>query len=360
MPDQLASIFLILFLTEYLSLFVLTGYAKRVRHFNRFVGGNTAAILFSSIIAAIALFYVLVSVGTLSGGLSASDFLAERRADALNLEGGLYSHPLFYYAVRISIPATLLLFYLAISGKYKRSTAISVFLVFSIMAAANLIDGGRSNVVVVIVICSVMIYYRFSIKLKYWIIFGLTFAALFILSSIIFRQYAAINLDSIIDGFRYLILYSFGSVESMNYVFDGSVATYWGDYDALVRKFFDEGTQLLLGAKSLFIPDYSPTFWDDKSTNVYSSYGVYWDYFGLGAIAFILLKSLVISRLYGVMGRSRFAEISYYFMAATLPLSLFHDYFLTVGILLLYALLIMAVSSIFDRPQWLWGKSLNV
>lgn len=349
LPNQEVFIFLTYFLTEYVLLHMLTGRIKRFPSRNRNFEDDTVTKVLLIIIAAIAIYYVIVSADKLVSSASLIDFLAERRADSLNLEGDLYDSAIFYYGVRISVPAALLAVYLVASSRYSRSMLICTLLIFATMTLANLIDGARSNVIVAFVISSLIIYYRTRLGLIFWISVGFVFVGLFVFSSIIFRQHEEVNLDSIIDGFRYFILYSFGSVESMSYVFNSTVSTYWGDYDSLIRKFFNEDFQVLLGAKSPFIPDYIPAFWDDKSINVYSAYAVYWDYFGAGAVAYILTKTLIISWLFRSMHSSRFHEISYYFLGSTLPLSLFHDYFLAAGVLLLFALVIMFLSQTIQK-----------
>ena len=326
-------------------MFLITGVVSGTRTFDKREIALKPAIVISCLIIAVAIYYVFLTIGKEHFGLSLSEFLAERRSDSLNLEGDLYDSPIIYYSVRTSLPAALMVFYLFLCSKYNFYSALCVGLIFFGMVTANLIDGARSNVVVSVIVCFLMIYYKRKIELRLLILFGLVFAFLFVLSSIIFRQHEDINAESIIEGFRYLILYSFGAVESMKYAFDGTISTYWGDYDQIVKKIFSQDMALSMGAKSSFIPDYSPTLWDDKSTNVYSAYAVYFDYFGFMSIVFIFLKAVVISLLYKLRESNQYFEMVYFFLAACLPLSLFHDYFLTIGVLALYAVVLLFLSN---------------
>jgi oligosaccharide repeat unit polymerase len=338
-PNKWDYLFIALFLVDYATMFLVSKLATGVRSVDKSTVALKPAIAISFLAIAIATYYVFSTIGKDHLGLLLSEFLAERRSDALNSEGDLYDNPVIYYAVRISLPAAMTVFYLFLSSKYNFHTALYVGLIFLGMVAANLIDGARSNVVVSVIVCFIMIYYKRKTELKVLILPGLVFAFLFVFSSIIFRQHEDINVDSIVEGF------SFGAVESMKYAFDGTISTYWGDYDMLVRKIFNLDLAMSMGAKTSFIPEYSPTLWKDKYTNVYSAYAVYFDYFGFMAVVFIFLKAVVISVFYKLRELNQYFEMSYFFLAACLPLSLFHDYFLTLGVLALYAVGLLFLSN---------------
>lgn len=108
--------------------------------------------------------------------------------------------------------------------------------------------------------------------------------------------------------------------------FDQNILTFWYAFDIPALKFGDEFARAI-GAREFFIIDYVDI--GDLSTNVYGGYAVLYDYLGVWAILYLVVKSAVYYCFKWVGQRSVIGNACYIALLSSYPLTIYHEFMLT-------------------------------
>lgn len=218
---------------------------------------------------------------------------------------------------------------------------------FIIIAVASLVisllDGSRSFLLmgaICVVIAQLIIgVYRVRVA----VIFFLAFVTVFSVTFPIVRP----EVESAFDGFRYTMVYFAGGVGSLDYALAGKIRVFWQDFESIANK---------LGGVLPFLGGYDLSslrmdmvnIGNNLQTNVFTSLGVYNEYFGWFTVIFAFFAGLSLGWI-GRIARLRPGYLFVYaFYAAATVLSLFHEYYLATSYLLLKVGVVMALLHVID------------
>lgn len=199
------------------------------------------------------------------------------------------------------------------------------YFMYGFTLLATLADGSRS--VFITGLLSLLALHLAAGKLKattlVWVL-GIT-SAVFALTFTVFRA-DALDFD-FGDLARIPLVYYSGSLGSMAPVLSGSMHIYWFDIESVSNKL----SALGLPFPSFELAELRSDYVDlsrGHYTNVFSAFGLYYDYMGVaGSIAFVLIVGAICGFAFRLRRASPLGMTAYGLMWAAVVLMPFHDYF---------------------------------
>lgn len=308
------------------------------------------------ILSGISLFYSFLVAGYILNSGIGFLALAEIRQAALGGEPVIANGNLLITAVQMNFCLSLLGYIYEkslvtsnrVSGKDVANLAhVRAARRFIIIAIASLVisllDGSRSFLLMgaICVVIAQLIIRVYRVRVA--VIFFLAFVTVFSVTFPIVRP----EVESAFDGFRYTMVYFAGGVGSLDYALADKIRVFWQDFESIANKL--GGVLPFLGRYDLSALRMDMVdIGNNLQTNVFTSLGVYNEYFGWFTIIFAFFAGLCLGWV-GRLAQLRYGYLFIYsFYAAATVLSLFHEYYLATSYLLLKVGIVIAVLHVID------------
>lgn len=294
------------------------------------------------LLTAVLVIYIVGVASQLLAAPTVSEYFLAKRAQAHAGEGVDVSNPLAYRAINFSMALVLLMSswrYFARNENVSRDR--TVFYALLLMGSiASIVEGNRSTLIVTLISLMCFSYVDRIVTLKTMVFSIAAFVLLFVLSMQVLRLEGDFSLAGIQVAFTWFALYAFGSLASFADFYDQEILTFWYTFDIAAYKFGEEFAKAI-GAREFFIIDYVDV--GSLNTNVYSGYAVLYDYLGIWAVAFLVVKSVVFYFFKWASQRGFVGNACYIALLSSYPLTIYHEFMLTT---LYYCLNIIELAAV--------------
>ena len=294
------------------------------------------------LIVVVLVVYIVGAASQVVAASSMSDYFLEKRALAHADEGVDVANPLAYRAINFSMALVLLMSswrYFARHERVSRRGTI-FFALLLIGSVASVLEGNRSTLIVTLIALMCFVYIKRLVTVKFMAVSLTAFVLLFVLSMQVLRLEGDFSLEGIQVAFSWFTVYAFGSLASFAEFFDQHISTFWYTFDIGAYKFGAEFAEAI-GAREFFIIDYVDV--GSLSTNVYSGYAVLYDYLGMWAVVFLVVKNAVFYFFKWASQRGIVGNACYIALLSSYPLTIYHEFMLTT---LYYCLNILELAPI--------------
>lgn len=227
-------------------------------------------------------------------------------------------------------------------AKYK----VILYTLYFVTLMASLIDGSRSFFLVNLLSLAALNLATGRLSVKR---LGLISVAVFLIFTATFSIFRPEAEDfDLVALIRQSLVYLCGSLGSMDPVISNKITIYWQDVEAISNKLSAIG----LPFRNYDLSELKAEYTDlphDLSTNVYSAFGLYYQYLGFfGGIITLMAIGIVSGVSYRNRLRSPLCLSIYCALWPAIVLTPFHDYFVQQGYsivkLVIYVFLLQAIS----------------
>lgn len=347
----------ILFLI-YLSLFFLGDMLGRNVNFSisvsllpREVFIRIASVILIAIVVCYTYFMTKIILGYPSIG---SGLLAIRYSN-LDGEPVISHYNIYVNAIQVLLAFGVLGICISISRVMPKRIVLFYFFCTGLAAIASLLDGSRSFFVMGVLWVVAALYWLGVISIKRLISAVVVLVMIFAVTFSMFRPVDG----GILTGLTYASLYFSGGIGAFGVVFDKSpeeIGIYWQSLELLTNKLAYLGLPVeeykIYNLRNDFVY-ISPEF----KTNVFTSLGLYFWYFGYGLFFMAVLIGFLGGVTMRASGRSHFGMWLYPLYLCALVMSLFHDYYLPYGYYILKVVICLVLLKLLSMPLLLRGQS---